>query len=162
MARRTQASLVSSTRTRFNPLSRLSAHLHGSALDRRLAEGADPAEDPLLGQRAAQLTSKHSRQEISRWIESVVESAEDPDPLPRAVVPLQRDAILESRDQLLSLARELAALEEPANPRGVARARQLLTDGDSPLYGCPGVVCDRDGAELDRAVRHVRASLAFE
>jgi hypothetical protein len=146
---------------RFRPLSSFTIRLRGPALDRRIAEGADPAEDRILGQRAEQLTSDSNRRELASWIERVVDAADQPDLPRRTVVPLQREAIREARPLLLSLARDLSQVGEPVSPRGIARARQLLTDGASPLYGCPGLVCAANGDELNLTVRHVRTTLAL-
>ena len=143
------------------PFFRFATRLRGAALDRRIAEGADLAEHPILGTRAAQLTSERSRRELASWIEHVVDSADQRDPAPRSAVPLQRAAIREARPLLLSLARDLSELGEPVSARGIARARQLLTDGASPLYGTPGRVCDANGDELNLTVRHVRTTLAL-
>jgi hypothetical protein len=157
-----EASLVSTRLTNFRPLSRVRESLRASTLDRRLAAGADPTEDPALTQRARQLTSEQTREELANWIESLIDVADRPSRRRRPAVVLERVAIREARPQLQSLARDLAKVEEPASARGIARTRQLLTDGGSPLYACPGHACAKDGASLEQAVRHVRASLALD
>ena len=88
-------------------LLRLHARLAGWRLDRRLAGGADPWDDELLGCRAEQLQASERRTL----------------PQPSAMYA----------DELLALAERLDA-ERPVDPRGVARARMLLLDGTSPLY----------------------------
>jgi hypothetical protein len=145
----------------LRPLSRITTWLRAATLDRRIAQGADPAADPVLGQRAEVLTSAETRRQLAYWIEHLVDSVDRPDPGPRAAVPLQRDAIREARPLLLSLARDLSEVREPVSARGIARARQLLTDGGSPLYGCPGRICTANGDELNQTVRHVRTTLAL-
>ncbi len=125
---------MSSRLTNFQPLSRVRESLRASTLDRRLAEGADPTEDPELTQRARRLTSEQTREELANLIQSLIDAADRPSSRRRPAVVLERVAIRETRLQLLSLARDLAKVEEPASARGIARTRQLLTDGGSPLY----------------------------
>ena len=153
---------MSSRSTKFQPLAQIRARLRCDALDKRLAQGADPTGDPELTQRARQLTSEEARQELAHWIESLIEAADQPTRRSRAAVVLQRVAIRETRPLLLTLAHELAAVGEPASARGIARTRQLLTGGGSPLYACPGHACAKDGASLEQAVRHAHASLALD
>ena len=153
---------MSSHSTKFQPLARIRTRLRGDALDRRLAEGTDPTGDPELTQRALKLTSEQARQELADWIENVIEAADQPARRSRAAVVLERVAIRETRSQLLSLAHDLATIDEPVSARGVARTRQLLTDGGSPLYACPGHACAKDGASLEQAVRHAHASLLLD
>lgn len=146
-------------------LARVRAKLHSSTLDVRLAQGVDPAQSPELSRRARLLTSDRTRHDLAAGIERVVEAADAPAGERRRAVPLQRAAIRETRTELLSLARELAALDQPANARGIARVRRLLTDAGSPLYACPDGTCASanrtDATTLDEAVRHARASLTL-
>jgi hypothetical protein len=53
-------------------------------------------------------------------------------------VPVQRDAVRDSRAELLALAAELRQATD-ASARGVATAKLLLTDGDGPLYAERGL-----------------------
>jgi hypothetical protein len=66
-----------------------------------------------------------------------------------AQVPVARAAVLEAREDLLSLAREL---REHPRPGCVALTRDLLTDSLSPLYHP-----ERQG-ELSAAARQARAA----
>ena len=127
---------MSSRLTNLQPLCRVRESLRASTLDRRLAEGADPTEDPELTQRARHLTSEQTREELANLIQSLIDAADRPSRRRRPAVVLERVAIRKTR-------------------------LQLLTDGGSPLYACPGHACAKDGASLEQAVRHVRASLAL-
>src|SRR5947209_7677260 len=50
---------------------RLAARLRGSALDRALSAGADPAASPQLAARAARLTSASMRCQVARGLERI-------------------------------------------------------------------------------------------
>lgn len=65
-------------------------------------------------------------------------------------LPVQREAVIRSREDLLALADRLRS-EEPASWLGVELARELLTDVDSPLYTA--------GGDLRAAVRRALAAL---
>jgi hypothetical protein len=89
-------------------------------LDRRLAEGTNPATDPMRALRARQLTSRRYRRALARGLRSLVTDACKPD----------------ARDPLLSLSRRLVECENPS-PRAVALASYLVCDPDSPAYWSP-------------------------
>jgi hypothetical protein len=106
-------------------------------LDRRLAEGTNPATDPLRALRARQLTSRRYRRALARGLRSLVTDACKPAPLrPAPGPPLNRCAVLDARDPLLSLSRRLVECENPS-PRAVALASYLVCDPDSPAYWSP-------------------------
>ena len=65
-------------------------------------------------------------------------------------LPVQREAVLRSRDDLLDLAERLRS-REPASWLGIELASELLTDVDSPLYGATG--------DLSTAVRRALAAV---
>ncbi len=156
------ARTVSPESESFRLFPRISAWLRGGALDERLAGGASPSQSPELSARARWLTSTRTRRRLAQWIQRVIEAAETPYAGDRGpAVPLEREAIRRTRTLLLSLARELDAVDEPASPRGIARVRQLLTDGASPLYINPNPFVPRSGLGLEGAVRHARATLAL-
>ena len=73
------------------------------------------------------------RQQLARSIRRAVASAEAPRSPLTARVPVDRAAVLEARPALLALADDLEDIPDP-NPRGVALAVQLLSDGAGPLY----------------------------
>jgi hypothetical protein len=67
-------------------------------------------------------------------------------------VPVERDAVLQARDEIERL---IAVLLGPDDvpPSGVRLVRQLLTDGRSPLFA------PNANGELDQAIRDVYAAL---
>jgi hypothetical protein len=127
--------------------------IYGRAgLDRMLAAGADPREDPKLGRRARKLTSPRFRAGLAAGIRNVVDAAEEP---PRALssqAPLARGEILHERALLLDLATDLCGDDE-VSPRGVALVERLLADGASPIYLGGGA------GTLRGAIVHARAAL---
>jgi hypothetical protein len=126
--------------------------LRRGALDRRLARGADPSDSPQLARRAQQLKSRRCRHGLAQGIRNLLDAAEEPRRALTSAVPLQRRAILTESPLLIGIARELTS-EDDLNPRGIALVEQLLTDGDSPLYG-PAP----EGA-LHEALIHARAAM---
>jgi hypothetical protein len=123
-----------------------------AGLDRMLAEGADPHEDPRLERRARKLTSPRFRARLAARIRNVVDAAGE---RPRGLssqVPLARGEILQERVLLLELASDLCG-DEHLSPRGVALVERLLTDGGSPIYRGAGP------GTLRGAVVHARAAL---
>jgi hypothetical protein len=126
--------------------------LHRSALDRMLAEGADPSSSAELAYRAAQLTSPRSRRSLAAGITRTIEAAEEPVRPLTAQVPLQRREILAARVVLNELAGDVGGAD-PVQVRGLALAERLLTDGGSPIY------MPHPEATLEDAVRHAHAAL---
>jgi hypothetical protein len=127
------------------------------SLDRRLAEGADPATEPLLDARAARILAPSSRASLAAGLERVVATADEPPARLSAAVPVRRSAVRGARDELLRLAGELRHMRDP-RAEGVAMAEQLLTDGASPLYtaATPDEVARaaREAADALRAPGH--------
>jgi hypothetical protein len=122
-------------------------------LDRKIAQGADPASSPELSCRARQLVSPGFRARMAAGLRRTIAAAEQPRPSPlSARVPVQRRAILDERERLLGLARALTD-EETVSARGVARVEELLTDGRSPIY------YPSPAGALRAALLHTRATL---
>ena len=129
---------------------RLAARLRGSALDRALIEGADPAASQRLRARAALLTSAPVRGELADGLERLAAQAQNPS---RRWWAASRAAAAAANAGLLH---ELAALlrERPApQARGVAMLLRLLADGTGPMY-------DGDAGALERELRDARAAIA--
>jgi hypothetical protein len=101
-------------------------------LDRLLAAGMDPALDPELRLRAAQITEAKRRCALSASLQDAVRATHRP-PRWSAAVPLARSAIREAAPELRLLAECLAGIAAPA-PQGVALTAQLVRDPSSPLY----------------------------
>jgi hypothetical protein len=113
---------------------RMRARRAATRLDVRLAERAEIAGDSLLALRAAQLTSRRTRQRLARALERCTTRHW----ALSAAVPVDPHAIGAARPAVaqLALAQLAAALRspEPVEPSGMARVRLLLTDPASPLY----------------------------
>jgi hypothetical protein len=73
------------------------------------------------------------RQSVAAGLIRVVRHAEQESQAIGSAIPLQREAILRCREDLLALAARVK-LEEPASSLGLTLAGELLTDVDSPLY----------------------------
>jgi hypothetical protein len=106
-------------------------------LDELLANGADPADSPELALRAQQLTSERNRRTLADSFERIVAIAEGPEPARNASPRLARRDVMACRATLLDLARALRDYAD-VNPRGVALAQRLITDGTGPLYSRAG------------------------
>jgi hypothetical protein len=139
---------------------RLSAWLHRSALDERLARGVDTGDDERLALRAAQLASREQRDELALALEHTLETAEDPAEARRTTavrtmglrVPLQGREIRDSAPELEALIARLRD-EDAIDAQGAAMTRRLLVDGASPLYYRGSAVT------LRHAVRSARLAL---
>lgn len=123
------------------------------SLDEKLAAGVDPATDPALILRAAQLGSARNRRRLSAWLERLVKDSDAAPPTFSAAVPTARDQVLEARGSLLFLAHLLRDAER-LRPRGIAMVQRLLTDGGSVLYmeSARGVVELHAQSAIDRLV----------
>jgi hypothetical protein len=110
---------------------RRGTRLRATALDRRLAAGEHVVGDARLVQRAAWLASPSSRERLAGALRDVV-SAAARGPAPGTKAPIARSEVAAAADELDDLARRL---QEPGrvDPRGVAEAWLLVTDGSGPL-----------------------------
>jgi hypothetical protein len=116
---------------------RLRARLNSSQLDRRLADGADPAESPELTLRARRLTGRTYRSRLADSLDEAVRVAERREVRVSAVPPLAAREVRASRASLIELALALRG-GGPVAPAGVALAERLLIDGSGPLYVTSG------------------------
>ena len=98
--------------------------LRAPRLDRALAQGADPASEPVLRARARRLTSWRTRRRVARALE---DGERGPG------LPVRHDQVLEASDLLSELATALRSRER-VSARGVVLARRIVTDGCGPLY----------------------------
>ena len=128
---------------------RLRVRLHGAELDAQLARGASPHASPELALRAAQITRREERARIALTYERMIQAAQRP-ALPGNDIraPLRRTELIERKAVILRVARDLRETEMP-EARGVALARQLLSNGAGPLYNPRGGDL---GAELRRVL----------
>jgi hypothetical protein len=113
---------------------RVRVHLHRRQLDRQLADGLAPEAFRDRALRATQLAGMPARREVARSLRRLVEHAERPaGAVIGSAVPVCRRSVLTWREGLLGLAERLEQ-PVPLDPRGVARALVLLTDGGGPFY----------------------------
>ncbi len=113
-----------------------------SGLTRALAEGADPTMRPELALRAAQLTSRRSRDILARTLRRTVAEAYRPAMTRSRVVIIRRDAVLEAEGEIVAMIARLAG-SGPLRAKGVAMVERMITNDDaSPLYnpGEPGAL----------------------
>jgi hypothetical protein len=102
-------------------------------LDGRLADGADPAGDPLLQARAEHLVAPAHRSTLAAGLERAVAAAHDTGASFSCAVPVRRGPVSGARHELMGLAGELRHMPDP-RPRGVAMAERLLTEPSSVLF----------------------------
>lgn len=127
---------------------RLRALWSAPSLDAMLAAGVDPASDPALALRAAQLRSLRHRRRLAGTLEQLVHASEaDRRPGVSAALPIAREGISEARDSVLALAGALRR-SEAVDARGVALAQLLLGDARSVLY------TDASRGAVEHEVRH--------
>jgi len=103
------------------------------ALDRALADDARPARSPELALRARQLATPREARMVAERLRAILDDLDRPPHGLSARVPLQRAQIAAARPFLANLVDRLDDVEHP-RAAGVARARLLVVDGDSPLY----------------------------
>jgi hypothetical protein len=101
-------------------------------LDDQLAAGVDPRSDPALGMRAAQLCRGRVRPGNARQLRRTVAAAGKASTDRFGSAPLARSEILAEADALMELVGRLEA-PRPVEPMGVALAKQLANDANSPL-----------------------------
>jgi hypothetical protein len=129
---------------RFVEQQALRARLRWShwSLDAELAMGTDPASDPALALRAAQLGSDRHRRRLAGWVERLVRDADaSRSPGRSAAAPIVCEQVTEARDSLIFLAAVLRNAKQ-VHPRGLAMVKRLLSDAGSVLYtdGARGAV----------------------
>ena len=121
----------------------LAAWWHTWELDHQLAEGADPADNPLLRARARRITSRRSRRRVAAGLAGAVSKSVVQPTFTAAVRPNGRE-VLAARTVLNTLDRRLRS-SDPVAPQGVAILLVLLCDCTSPLFaaGEPGALGSR-------------------
>ncbi len=120
--------------------------------DRLLRGGARVhSESALLVWRAAELTSARERRACARSLRGIFKEL-DGNTLPGAV-PLNRRAVRPYAPVLVAMAERIGDLSRPVTPRAMVLVRDLLGDGDSPLYSRQNV--DR----LPETLQRIRSAL---
>ena len=114
------------------------ARVFGASLDASLAAGHPPESSRLLAARARDIVSLRRRRSIAGSWEHVLRVAHRAQRArlagsPSAAVPICADRVVAAEPAIRGLMNGLAA-PLPVPARGVAMARVLLTDGNSPVY----------------------------
>jgi hypothetical protein len=104
----------------------------GLGLDRRLAEGASPANSPELALRAQQLVGDRSRRALSRALIAAVDAVRHPCG-PRGAAPIAAPGVRAAEARLVLLARDLVTTGYPS-VRAIALVSWLVCDPTSPLH----------------------------
>jgi hypothetical protein len=112
---------------------RLTARLRAARFDRALAVGMPAPAGSALAAHAARLTSVAERHTIARALRRAVRDAKDTRATQTGRVPMHRANIASAEALIAQVALRLQ-VPHPVNARGMARLRQLLSDGTSPLY----------------------------
>src|SRR5262249_55852948 len=138
------------TTNQYMSVTRLIGRLRGRSIDDRL-----PSDESLHGEdadrRRDELVSIEHRRTVAGGLRHLVELVEHP--CGRRAVPLRKQAVTDSRGQLLALAGGLQELEE-VRPRGVILASRLVDNASSPAFAV-----SREREDLGHAVRYARAAL---
>ena len=123
----------------------------GARLDAELARGLDAHAVPERENRARWITSPARCERLASDFERLVADAERPPRGISASAPFRREAVVQARDELFALAAALRNAHRPPAP-AVARARTLLTDVASPVYG-------ETGLDLRQVTHDIRCAL---
>ena len=111
----------------------LTARLRAARLDRALAVGVPAVAGSALAVHAARLSSVAERHAVARALRRAVRDATDPRATRCGRVPMHRANIASAEALIDEVTRRLHA-PDPVSARGMARLRQLLSTGTSPLY----------------------------
>ncbi len=136
----------------LNPsrVARLAARLHATKLDRELIEGADPSTSQQLAARAAQLTSRPTRNAIADGLERLLRGASGYGT--RTQVPVARRAVNANAAERADLA-DVVRSDAVLYAQGLAILREMVADGAGPAYLAGAA------EPLTRALASARAAL---
>ena len=112
---------------------RMTARLRAARFDRALAVGVPAPAGSALAVHAARLSSVAQRQAVARALRRAVRDAKDTRATQTGRVPMHRANIASAEALIDAVTRRLHA-PDPVSTRGMARLRQLLSTGTSPLY----------------------------
>jgi hypothetical protein len=121
------------TAARGSLAARLTARLRAGQFDRMLAVGVPAPQGSALAVHQARLTSVAEREAIASSLrQSVLDARTGGMPL-SSRVPVHADNIAEAEDLIDAITLRLHS-PRPVSARGMARLRQVLSDGRGPLY----------------------------
>jgi hypothetical protein len=127
-------SLKNSVKLPHDVVLRIRVRRNAPALDRQLAEGADPNATEELELRAAQLANQGKREQMARSIDDVLEIVDRASGrLPTVRAPIYRRRVHTSRAALARLAEKLRS-DGPHAVQGLAMTNVLLEDSKGLLY----------------------------
>lgn len=112
---------------------RLAARLRAGRFDRLLAVGVPAPAGSALAAHEARLTSTAERAAIARSLRTTVADARGRGLLLSSRMPLHVPNITAAEDVIDAVTLRLHA-PRPVSARGMARLRQILSDGTGPLY----------------------------
>lgn len=112
---------------------RLTARLRAGRFDRALAVGVPAPAGSALAVHATLLASVAEREAVAQALRRAVRAAKDTSATPSPRMPLHRANIV-SAEALIDYVTLRLRAPRPVSARGVARLRQLLSDGTGPLY----------------------------
>lgn len=137
---------------------RVRVRLHRNRADRRLARGASPDTSVELSSRARVLLGARARHQIARNWRDVIVIARTPAHPFDGRVPIARAAIRGAADLIEELAGQLES-SAPLEVAAIARARLLLLDPSSPVFGRREVSLED---ELQRVIELLDAEPVIE
>ena len=120
-------------RARRSVRARMTARLRAGRFDRALAVGVPAPAGSALAVHAARLTSVAERQAVARALRRAVRDAKDTRATQSGRVPMHRANIASAEALIDEVTLRLHA-PRPVSTRGMARLRQLLSNGTSPLF----------------------------
>ena len=114
-------------------MSRLTARLCAARLDRLVAVGVPAPMGSAQAAHEARLVSTAERETIARSLRTVVADARGRGLLLSSRVPLHVPNITAAGDMIDAVTLRLHS-PRPVSARGMARLRQILSDGTGPMY----------------------------
>jgi hypothetical protein len=112
-----------------SPWDRLMARMRAGHLDSDLAHGASPDATVGLALRAQVLVAPRTRRNVACAVQRMLDTADGR----RMWVPVCRDRVRKHSAEMRELIGRLLA-PGPVSAQGVAKARDLFTDGSGPVY----------------------------
>jgi hypothetical protein len=116
---------------RVGCLERLRTRMRASRLDRQLAHGASPEGSVALALRARVLAQPSERGRLADALERIIAAANPSSPA-RLRVPVNRRAVRAAGTELRAIVDLLRS--GPVDVRTIATIRNLVAEGNSPLY----------------------------
>jgi hypothetical protein len=120
-------------RPRPSLTARLTARLRSGRLDRLIAVGVPAPKGSALAAHEARLTSPVERQAIARTLRLALRDAQVGGLVQSSRLPVHIPNITAAEDVIDAVTLRLHS-PRPVSARGMARLRQILSDGTGPLY----------------------------